>query len=173
LLCQKRCVMYSNDVLIYSYCRIDYVCFILVFSRRLFKPDPTRGRVDQTRRWQDHHRLLHVTTDVAAALSWQQMDRRRLQLQPPYVLIFACVIPFTTNSRPTITCHDLSLHIDSIVLITCVIQRVAVSNERMNLCVSSFYITLLCNYSVNHVATFHEILCVFIWYAFYVCCVRL
>ena len=48
----------------------------------MFKPDSTWGCVDQTRRWQDHHRLLYVTTDLAAALSWQQMDRRRLQLQP-------------------------------------------------------------------------------------------
>jgi len=42
-----------------------------MFSGWLFEPDSTWGCVDQTRRWQDHHRLLHVTADVAAALSWR------------------------------------------------------------------------------------------------------
>jgi len=55
--------------------------FVVLFSCWLFKPDSTWGCVDQTRKWQDHHRLLHVTTDVAAALSRRQMVRRRLQLQ--------------------------------------------------------------------------------------------
>jgi len=50
------------------------------YSCRLFEPDFTWGCVDQTRRWQDHHRLLHVTTDVATALSSRQMDRGRLKL---------------------------------------------------------------------------------------------
>jgi len=54
---------------------------VIICSRRLFEPDSTWGCVDQTRRWQDRHRLLHVTTDVAAALSSRQMDRGRLKLQ--------------------------------------------------------------------------------------------
>jgi len=50
------------------------------FSGWLYEPDPTRGCLDQTRRWQDRHRMLHFTTDMAAALSLRQVDRRRLQL---------------------------------------------------------------------------------------------
>jgi len=55
--------------------------FVVICSGWLYKLDSTWGCVDQTRRWQDHHRLLHVTTDVAAALSSRQMDRGCLKLQ--------------------------------------------------------------------------------------------
>jgi len=111
---------------IHSYRHIGHILiysiYLLCFSGGLFKSDSTWGCMDQTRRWQDHRRLLHVTTDVAAALSWRQVDRRRLQLQPRYVWIrflanvnsrsrslyaidrtSVCRLPSVTFVRPTQT----------------------------------------------------------------------